>query len=414
MSKMLLKMKKSDFLAAASASVIALLMVSANPALAASDKGTAGSPKINVPVASVQSAPSIQVVVAARKLLVQDLTINGTVFARQEAAVGTDLSGLMVLELNADQGDMVKKGEVLARLDRTTLETQLAQTKASRAQADAAVAQAKAQIVDAQIAVSQTKDTFDRAQSLFDQNVGSKAQADDARYAYDTAKAKLETAQKAVASAEAQLDVIDAQIREVQEKLDKTLVKAPADGLVLSRTADLGEVVSLAGGALFRIAINDEFELVANVPETELPSLKPGMDVSVSLPGFAKPLDGKIRMIAPEIDPQTRLGKVHITLPHDPDVRPGSFARGDIVLAKRTTLSVPQSALVYQDDKAFLQVVENDVVHTRPVVTGIRDNDSVEIVSGIKAGDTVVERAGTFVSDGDRITPMRAGNVGVN
>jgi HlyD family secretion protein len=134
----------------------------------------------------------------------------------------------------------------------------------------------------------------------------------------------------------------------------------------------------------------------------------------VELPGFKDPLAGKIRMIAPEIDPQTRLGKVHITLPSNPDVRPGSFARGDIILAKRTTLSVPQSALVYQDDKAFLQVVENDVVHTRPVITGIRDKDSVEIVSGIKAGDTVVARAGTFVSDGDRITPIKSDAIGVN
>lgn len=411
---MLLTMNGKKLRATASAGAMALLMASAAPVLAAGDKPAGNNAKSSAPVASVQSAPSIQVVPATKKLLIQDLTINGTVFPRQEAAVGTDLSGLTVLELNADQGDLVKKGEVLARLDRTTLETQLAQAKASRAQADAAVAQAKAQIVDARIAVSQAKDAFDRAQSLFDQSVGSKAQADNARYAYQSAKAKLETTQKAAASAEAQLDVIDAQIREVQERLDKTLVKAPADGLVLSRSADLGEVVFPSTRSLFRIAINDEFELVANVPETELPSLEPGMDVSVSLPGFAKSLAGKIRMIAPEIDPQTRLGKVHITLPQNHDVRPGSFARGDIVLAKRTTLSVPQSALVYQDDKAYLQVVQNDVVHTRRVVTGIRDNDSVEIVSGVNTGDLVVERAGTFVSDGDRITPIKAGSIGVN
>jgi HlyD family secretion protein len=385
---------------------------SASPGFAADAKS--GNANAEAPVSATQSAPSISVVAASEKLLVQDLTINGTVFPREEAAVGTDLSGLSVLELHADQGDLVTKGQVLARLDRTVLETQLAQAKASRAQADAAAAQAKAQIVDAKIAVSQTKDAMDRAQSLFDKSAGSKTQAENARYAFESAKAKLETTQKAAVSAEAQLDVMDAQIREVQDKLDKTLVKAPADGLVLSRSADLGAVVSPSGGPLFRIAINDQFELVANVPETELPSLKTGMDVSVELPGFKDPLAGKIRMIAPEIDPQTRLGKVHITLPSNPDVRPGSFARGDIILAKRTTLSVPQSALVYQDDKAFLQVVENDVVHTRPVITGIRDKDSVEIVSGIKAGDTVVARAGTFVSDGDRITPIKSDAIGVN
>lgn len=393
---------------------LALVLALGSAGFAADSKAPPAAASDAAPVASAQSAPSIQVVAASVRLLVQDLAINGTVYPREEAAVGSDLSGLTVLELHADQGDIVTKGEVLARLDRTTLETQLAQAKASRAQADAAVAQAKAQIVDARIAVSQTKDAMDRAGSLYEKNAGSKMQADNARYANESAEAKLETTQKAAASAAAQLDVIDAQIREVQEKLDKTLVKAPADGLVLSRSADLGTVVSPAAGALFRIAINNQFELVANVPETELPSLKSGMDVSVALPGLADPLDGKIRMIAPEIDPQTRLGKVHITLPQDPDIRPGSFARGDIVLASRKTLSVPQSALVYQDDKAFLQVVEDDVVHTRPVVTGIRDKDNIEIVSGIKAGDVVVERAGTFVSDGDRITPIKSDSIGVN
>lgn len=391
-----------------------LVLASVTASYGASDKAGANTAKTVAPVASGQSVPSIQVVAASDRLLIQDLTINGTVFPRELAAVGADLSGLTVLELHADEGDMVTKGEVLARLDRTTLETQLAQAKASRAQADAAVAQAKAQIVDAKIAVNQTKDTLDRAQSLYDRNVGSKAQADNARYAYESAQAKLETTQKAAISAEAQLEVIDTQIRQVQENLDKTLVKAPADGLVLSRSTDLGAVVSPSAGALFRIAIDDRFELIANVPETELPSLKSGMAVSITLPGFKDPVDGTIRMIAPEIDPQTRLGKVHITLPKNPDIRPGSFARGDIVLAKRTTLSVPQSALVYQDDKAFLQVVEDDVVHTRPVETGIRDNDYIEIMSGIKAGDTVVERAGTFVSDGDRINPIKSEPIGVN
>src|SRR5690606_29208437 len=88
-----------------------------------------------------QAPPAIRVIAAERRELVEKLTVTGTVVAREEAAVGTDLNGLTVMTLNVDEGDTVKKGEVLAVLDRSLLDTQLAQMEASRAQAEANAAQ---------------------------------------------------------------------------------------------------------------------------------------------------------------------------------------------------------------------------------------------------------------------------------
>jgi len=249
---------------------------------------------------------------------------------------------------------------------------------------------------------------------LLQRKVGTKMQADNARYAAESADARLEVARKAKASAEAQLGVVDAQKRDVLQRLAKTEVKAPADGLILTRNASLGAVVSAQGGPLFRIAIDGVLELVADVAETALPQISENMPVAVSLPGIDEPIGGKIRMIAPEIDARTRLGKVHVVLPPSDDVRPGNFARGTIELGRAKGIAVPQSALLFRGDTALLQIVKDGVVDTREVKTGIRDDGYVEITDGVNAGELVVVRAGTFVNEGDRVTPIGPEKVGAN
>ena len=110
--------------------------------------------------------PAIRVVSAERRELVETLVVTGSIVPRQEASVGVDLSGMIVQELRADEGDMVTKGQVLAVLDRSMLDTQLAQVEANRAQAEASVAQVAAQITDAEIGVRQASETLERAREL--------------------------------------------------------------------------------------------------------------------------------------------------------------------------------------------------------------------------------------------------------
>lgn len=357
-------------------------------------------------ITAKQAAPAIRVAAVERRELVETLDVSGSVTPRQEAAVGVDVAGLIVRELSADKGDRVKKGDVLARLDRVALETQLAQADASRAQADAGVAQAAAQVADAEIGVRQAKEALERAKTLQQKGVSTQAQLDNAVNAFDSANAKLETANKGVASTEAQLQVIAAQRRDIEERLAKTEVRAPADGLVLARNATLGGIVSASGGALFRIAIDGELELAATVAEAALAALAPGMPVKVFIAGV-EPLDAKIRIIDPEIDQKTRLGTVRILLPAHDKVRSGNFARGEIEVLRRDGLAVPVSAVLYKGQDAFVQRVVSGVISTAPVTIGARTGASVEITNGVADGDEIVSRAGTFVADGDRVTPVR-------
>jgi HlyD family secretion protein len=237
-------------------------------------------------------------------------------------------------------------------------------------------------------------------------------QLDNAVNAADSARARLLSAEKALAAAEAQLGVVDAEIGNVMVQIAKTELRAPAGGVVLARDATLGDVVSAGGGPLFRIAIGAEFELAASVAETSLPRLRPGMRATVLPAGATEATKGTIRRISPEVDAVSRLGAIRIELTSGSTARAGNFARGEIEIVRRDGLAVPSSAVIYKDTQAFLQTVRDGRVRTVPVTLGVHAGSFVEVVSGLEPGAEVVFRAGTFVADGDRVTPVRVEETG--
>ncbi len=350
--------------------------------------------------------PSVTVSAVTKRMMNERLVVNGSVKPVQEVAVGTDVAGLLVTELSADVGDVVKAGDVLARLDTSSLETLLAQNVAQQAQNAASVAQAEAQILDAQVGVKQAKDQYERAVSLAKSGVTTSASRDTATNGYDSAKAKLNTANQGLEAAKAQGGLVAAQRKEVELRISKAEVKAPADGLILARTAQLGAVVSGGAGPLFRIARDGKYEAVADVAENALPRIALDMPATLNLSGIDEPIKGKVRRVDPEIDAATRLGKVRVEIDADPRIRPGAFANIDIQIANREALSVPASGLVYASKDAFLQIVKGGVVETRKVKLGIRAGKYVEILEGAVAGEDVVERAGTFIANGDHVTAV--------
>ncbi len=378
--------------------------------LSASILGSGVSFAAETPVKTSEAPkpPAITVVVAQKRELIERLPVTGSVTARQEVAVGADVSGLLVTELNADIGDMVKEGDVLARLDTAALQTQLAQIAAQEAQNAASKAQTEAQILDAEIGVRQAQENYDRAKKLAKSGVAAAASLDTSRNSLDSARAKLNTAQQGLMAVDAQAKLIAAQKTELDLRISKADVKAPADGLVLARNAQLGAVVSGGGAPLFRLAWTGKFEVVADVPEISLSRVKPDAPTSFTITGLDEPLVGKVRLIGPEINAATRLGKVFLTLPEDPRIRPGAFARGEIELVRRNAVSVPASAMLYRDREAYLQVVKDGVVESRTVKTGARAGGFVEVSEGLAEGEEVVQRAGTFIANGDHVTAIRA------
>jgi multidrug efflux pump subunit AcrA (membrane-fusion protein) len=156
---------------------------------------------------------------------------------------------------------------------------------------------------------------------------------------------------------------------------------------------------------MFRMIEKGEIELDAEVPQAHIVRLALGQKARIAIPGNGE-VEGTVRLISPAVDPTTRLGRVRILLGKDPNLRIGTFARGEVVVARGTGLAVPRSAVLFGKSGASVQVVENDTVATRPVTLGLAEADMLELRSGVPEGALVVAKSGTFLRNGDRVRPV--------
>lgn len=370
--------------------------------LGAKDAGQAG---ISTPPPAPKP-PSITVVAAERREIAQSLVVTGTLVARDEILVGAQIDGLRLDEYLVDIGDTVEKGQVLARLDRDMIDVQLAQNASSIAKADAAVAQVNAAIAEAEASRIDAEAALKRADTLKQTGNVTQEVVQTRQTSMRVADARVLAQRENLKVAQAERTLAEAQKREIELRLARAEVRAPAAGIVASRTARIGQIVGLSGEPLFRLVRGGEVELEAQATEGRLHSVAPGQPVRVEVAGVEAPVEGRVRLVSPVIDPTSRLGIVKIALPADRGLRPGLFARGAIETARRDGVTVPQSAVLYGAAGPRIQVVENDLVIERSVTTGLQDMRGVEILNGLKAGDLVVARAGGFLRDGDRITPV--------
>jgi HlyD family secretion protein len=337
---------------------------------------------------------------------VQTAIVVGSLVPREEVLVGVDLDGIRLIELAAEEGDHVKKGQVLARLSTDMLEVLLAQNASTLARNDAAIAQAKSQIAEAAAVEAQANAALNRGLSLKEKGIVAQDALDTRDSTAKTAAARRAAAEQGLALAEADKAFTEAQRREMLLRVEKTEIKAPADGLVLSRTARVGAIVSGGGEPLFRLAADSAIELEAQVPEAELAQIAVGQPVKVTVQGVPDGIAGTVRLVSPKIDDASRLGRLRVALPADVKVSAGAFARGTVELARRDSLSIPVSAVVTSGGAATVQVVVDGKIQTRPIKTGISGKGLVEVVDGIAPGEAIVLRAGTFVRDGDAVTAV--------
>ncbi|HEY0292866.1 MAG TPA: efflux RND transporter periplasmic adaptor subunit [Hansschlegelia sp.] len=352
--------------------------------------------------------PSITVATAKRREIAQTLVVTGTLVARDEILVGAQIDGLRLDEYLVDIGDRVEKGQVLARLDRDMLDTQLVQNDSSIARSEAAIAQVGAAIAEAEASQVDADAALKRAETLVKTGNVTGEVLQTRQTAVRVAEARVRAQNQNLKVAQSDKTLAQAQRREIELRLARAEVRAPAAGIVASRTARVGQIVGMAGEPLFRLVRDGEVELEAEATETRLHSVDVGQTARVEVAGVDDAVEGRVRLVAPIVDPATRLGKVKIALPADRGLRPGLFARGLIETARREGVVVPQSAVLFGPDGPHVQVAADGMVSERAVVTGLQDADGVEITSGLKAGDAVVARAGGFLREGDRITAVAA------
>ncbi|MDI7774933.1 efflux RND transporter periplasmic adaptor subunit [Asticcacaulis sp. EMRT-3] len=298
----------------------------------------------------------------------EHITGTGTVSAWQEVPVGAETGGLTAVALLADEGQSVKQGQPLLKMDDVLLQAQLKQASANYDQANKA---------------------YQRANTLFKQGYLSAAGLDQAQASMLTTQAALETA---------------------QTQLSLATVRAPVAGIVTSRKAVLGQIVQ-AGAELFRIVRDGRVELNMEVVEGDLHDIQPGMSAVVTSESTG-PVNGTVRIVTPQVDPDTRLGYARISVPWSSGLRPGMFAQGSIDAGIQNVLTVPQSAIVYaQNQPAVYYVGSDNKAHLRKVTLGDHLGKDVVIKTGVSAGDRVVTTGAGFLNDGDMVRLAGAAQV---
>jgi len=317
--------------------------------------------------------------------LSQTLVANGNIAAWQEASIGSQAHGLRLVDVLVNVGDKVSAGQLLARFSADTVQADLALSRAS--------------LVEAQATAQDASANAERARTLSASGALSTQQISQFQTAEQTAKARVEAAR-------AQLDA-------QQLRLEFTQLLAPDDGVISARTATVGAVVA-SGTELFRMIRKGRLEWRAEVTATELGRLQQGINVTVTAANGTE-LTGRVRMIAPTVDPQTRAALVYVDLAagaasHAP-ARAGMFATGEFELGKTTALTVSQQAVVVRDGFSYVFRVNPDSrVSQLKIVTGRRVQDRVEVVDGIQPETTLVVAGAGFLNDGDlvRVVPQSA------
>ena len=353
------------------ASGVAIAAFSAAADNSSGDKPGAASSKAALTVtATALQAETWPVTVAA----------NGSIAAWQEAVIGAEIGNLRVAEVLVNVGDAVGKGQVLARIDSDSVVIELAETKAAVAELEAMLAEARA--------------NSERARKLQAQGFFSPQQGTQ----YITAEL----------SALARLDAARARQRGAELRWSKTTVVAPDHGVISVRIATPGSLTQ-PGQELFRLIRGNRLEWRAEVTAAELGRFKPG-DVANLIGPNGQPVQGKVRSVAPTVDPQTRNGLVFVDLPTSAGskVRAGMFARGEFELGVTPALTLPQSAVLLREGFSYVFRIDGaaaalNKVSQAKVTTGRRKGDRIEITGGLEAGKRVVGSGSAFLADGDTV-----------
>jgi RND family efflux transporter MFP subunit len=329
--------------------------------------------------ANKDTIPTVSVTEVSVSAVPTTVSIIGTIAAKYDMPIGVEGDAGRVAAIYVEAGDHVKRGQILARLNVSVLEPQVANLQAALEQA-----RAEAELADAE---------YRRAQA-----VGAAG----ALSAEETQRRK-----SAGVTAAAKVKVAAAMLAEAQARLARAAVRAPADGIILTRNVEVGQTATPGGEALFRLSEGGEVELRGQVAEQDLPLLKVGQQVSVRLTGTSRVYEGHVRLLGAVIDPQTRLGMARVALTPDPNLRPGAFARADVTVSNAERAVLPQTAVLIDDKGSYVLIVnaQNKVERRTVHVSGMVQS-GVTIADGINGKERVVATAGAFLQEGELVKPV--------
>jgi HlyD family secretion protein len=354
--------------------------------------GLRSTPAPAVPAAVAHAAPSALTVSVVRPERVEwpeVVQASGSIAAWQEAIVGAEVSGLRLTELLVDIGDVVTKGQLLARFDDATVRAMVEQQQAAVAEAEANVAEARAN--------AQRAERLGKTGALSEQDITQYVTRD------RTAQAQLESAR--------------ARLHSQRLALDYTRVVAPDDGIISGRKATLGSVAA-PGTELFRLVRQNRLEWRAELSGVQLAQVQVGDAASVQLVDGTT-AHGAVRQVAPVLDENTRIGIAYVEIDRPAlgvvtsSARAGMYGSGTITLGQRSALTVPSGAIVLRDGHEYVFVLGTDGrVALTKVSIGRRNGNEVEISDGLSGDQQIVAAGAGFLNDADHVRVVAAADAG--
>ncbi len=324
-------------------------------------------------------AMAVTVVPATSRQIQRSVLVSGPVAAWEDMQLGVEVSGLRVTTLNVDVGQQVRQGELLLQLDHRSLDSDLAQANASLREAEAGASLARSQLV--------------RGEALVKDKYISATQLDELRAGRVQGDARVGTARAMRDTAALRRSFAD--------------LRAPDDGVISKRLVQPGQVVS-SGTELLRLIRQGRLEWRAELAEAELARVKPGDRIALATRD-GKAVIGSVRAVSPGVDASTRTGTIHADLPQPEGLQPGTFLQGRIDTGAAQAITVPSAAVVQRDGHPNVFTVDaKGIVHRVRIRTGGTSGDHVEVLEGLKAGDTVVDQGAGFLGDGDTVRIVEA------
>jgi HlyD family secretion protein len=345
-----------------------------------------------VAFASTQQATGVQVSTALARTEYWAVSIpaQGEILPWEVANLSAKTEGIAATQVTVVEGDLVHKGQVLARFDNRLLRAQHEQATAELAHATA----------NHQLAAANLK-RFDQLRT---------------KQAVSERDYELVSNQAAIAAAIR--DQAAAALGTAEVKLADAVVIATDTGKILERNLELGQIAQ-NGQVLFRLLRQQKLEWVAKIDATELTQVKPAMAAEIwlrtsSTPASKTIVHGKIRSVSPQLDSSSRLATVRILLDGKPELAVNTYVEGKILIGNTAAIIVPAQCLVVKDGKTWLFRVNKNSAEQVPVNVGRRQQDEIEIISGINSGDIVVQEGAGFLNHGDAlaiktVTPKNLG-----
>lgn len=314
--------------------------------------------------AEVQAPRAVRVARVEMRPLTTTLTASGLLVSREEAAVTSELAGYRVANVYVDLGASVKQGQPLVQLDDALL---------------------RSQVETQRIAAEKAEKEAARVADLDGKGVLSQEDIDSRRFQARSARASYN----------------DLLLRQ-----SRMTIRAPVSGVVLERTVRPGDLSGGGATPMFRIARGGLVEIAAEVPESQLGRIRAGDTATVILPDGGR-MSGTVRIVSPEVNQQTKLGTVRVSLPVSSSLRPGGYARAEFPNLSRPALVAPDRAVIFGAEGPYVMTVDaSNKVRRAAVKTGSRVKGMVELIQGPAPGTRVLTSGATFVLEGETVKPV--------